>query len=517
MAVGASSRQVAGRRLARVLRLLARDERGMALVMSLAIVIALTISTAGLVELVRAQEHAFGRDRQEERAFNAGEAGVNAAISSLSQLASYSYAQNATVSSSGSTSLGGASYTWTATKTSAAGSATDYWTVTGTGTYGSVSRKVVVQTVANNSSSYVPASGAWGYGIFVANPSGCTDVGGTVSLTLSVFVLGDLCLNGSATNSILEPNASGAQVVDVYVQGSLYIGNNPSIGTSARRIRSATVVNGCFLKNVAKVCNAGNPIGKASNVYASTYSTSPLSITKPTADAVATYAAGDWANPVCSTGSFTFDTNTTRDTSVGNFTFMTGSKYNCTVYKAGAPHTAGNEEGTISWDPSTKALAVSGTLYVDGNLNLAGGDNGAYTGFASIWVNGTVQTNGNSAWCGPPSTLSGSNCSGTWDGAVGAISVTAVNAGNASPGWKMNGNTELDVAAYVNGLFQESGTAFVTGPVITDSASLSGTPKHTDVTNPPPNTPGASTTNTSSTWGHVVKGTWRQCPVSVTC
>ncbi len=251
-------------------------------------------------------------------------------------------------------------------------------------------------------------------------------------------------------------------------------------------------------------------------MYADTYSNVPLTISKPYADAVGTYAKGDWKNPVCSTGSFTFDNDTTRNTSVGDFTMMTGSSYNCTVYKAGLPHVSGNELGTLAWNAATKQLTISGVIYVDGNLKFNGGDNGTYSGFGALWVNGTVSTNGNSALCGPPSTLGASQgtCSGTWDGSVAAMTITAVNANNSSPGWQMNGTAEIDAAAYVNGLFAESGTAFVTGPVITDSASLTGTPKHTDVTNPPPNTPGGPETSVVATWGHVIKGTWRQCPVS---
>ncbi len=516
MAVQPSSRRAVAQRVLRALLTRLICERGVALVLALLVVSALSVTAAGLALLVTSNEHAFGRDRQEERAFNVAEAGISNAVAKLSQLNSASYPQGATVSSGGTYSVGGASYSWTATKT-LDGVASDTWTITATGTQGPVTRPVSVQVTASKTNVTKPASGAWAAGIFVGNPSGCTDVGGSAAITLSVYVLGDLCMNGNAVNSILEPSSSGPKSVDLYVKGNLYVGNNPTVGTTARRIRSATIVGGCFLKGVAKICNnpPGNP-GNASHVYADTYSNVPLTISKPYADAVGTYAKGDWKNPVCSTGSFTFDNDTTRNTSVGDFTMMTGSSYNCTVYKAGLPHVSGNELGTLAWNAATKQLTISGVIYVDGNLKFNGGDNGTYSGFGALWVNGTVSTNGNSALCGPPSTLGASQgtCSGTWDGSVAAMTITAVNANNSSPGWQMNGTAEIDAAAYVNGLFAESGTAFVTGPVITDSASLTGTPKHTDVTNPPPNTPGGPETSVVATWGHVIKGTWRQCPVS---
>ena len=61
------------------------DDRGIALVMALLIVAALSISTASIATLVTSNEHFFGRDRQETLAFNTAEAGVNYAIATLAQ------------------------------------------------------------------------------------------------------------------------------------------------------------------------------------------------------------------------------------------------------------------------------------------------------------------------------------------------------------------------------------------------------------------------------------------------
>ena len=54
----------------------------------------------------------------------------------------------------------------------------------------------------------------------------------------------------------------------------------------------------------------------------------------------------------------------------------------------------------------------------------------------------------------------------------------------------MSGNAQIDVLAYVVGCYSQTGTSYVTGPVTTDQGVMSGTPKHTDVLNPPPGTPG---------------------------
>ncbi len=60
------------------------DESGLALVLALIVVAALSVATASMIMLVTSNQTAVGRDRQEERAFNIAEAGLNEAVSYLS-------------------------------------------------------------------------------------------------------------------------------------------------------------------------------------------------------------------------------------------------------------------------------------------------------------------------------------------------------------------------------------------------------------------------------------------------
>src|SRR5689334_8958209 len=73
------------------------DERGLSLVLALIVVTALSITTAALAQLIQSNEHAFGRDRQEERAFNIAEAGINYGASHLTTLTSSSYAVGSSI------------------------------------------------------------------------------------------------------------------------------------------------------------------------------------------------------------------------------------------------------------------------------------------------------------------------------------------------------------------------------------------------------------------------------------
>ncbi len=187
---------------------------------------------------------------------------------------------------------------------------------------------------------------------------------------------------------------------------------------------------------------------------------------------------------------------------------FSGGSYDCTFTDAG-----GGYVSRIAWNSSTKVLTIDGTVFLDGSLALNGGDKASYTGFGSLYVNGTVTTNGNSAICGPGATLSGSSCTGLWDANSGALSIVALNPANATPAWLMSGNAEYNIFAYVVGQINQTGTAYVSGPVVADAGSVAGTADHTDNPNPPPGTPGATTTTTTSDW-RVVPGSWQQLPNS---
>ena len=124
--------------------------------------------------LVTSNQTAVGRDRQEERAFNIAEAGLNEAVSYLST-------QNTlAISSVAATnySLDNGSGQWWAAKT-ATTSTVDTWTLYAQATSGKSSRKVSVKLAANKSVISTPASGSWGKGFFVADATSCAILNGT--------------------------------------------------------------------------------------------------------------------------------------------------------------------------------------------------------------------------------------------------------------------------------------------------------------------------------------------------
>jgi Tfp pilus assembly protein PilX len=475
-----------------VTRRLRSDERGIALAMVMMVIVALSISAAAVSQLITSNQVAYGRDRQEERAFNAAEAGLNYAIAQLSQINSASYGAGSIINPSWATVTLGDTTTaqWTAQKSGTPLGPNTYWRVWSKATVGKVTRMVKVDVAAPQTPVVTPSSAAWGYGVFVA---------------------GDLCLSG--TQQIQEPSSSGATEIEVYVGGNLKMSGSAQIGASSRRIKHATIVGACYNSNKLAACsNAAK-----SSVYATMpvevgYSAGALTLTKPPIYPDDRYAEGDWRHPVCSVGSFTFENDSHRNTSLGTVDVLTGSAYDCTVYSDGSHST---EVGRMSWNPATHQFTLSGMIYIDGNLEFNGGDQAQYGHqFGALYVNGTVRTNGNSALCGPGSTLAGDHCDQIWDASLGAISLMTVNADNASIAWDMSGTAEYNLLVYVVGYFKENGTARVTGPVIADQALVSGTADQTDVLNPPPSTPGAQGSYQNSTWGSVKPSTWSRLPAA---
>jgi hypothetical protein len=467
-------------------------EDGVALVMALVVTLTLAISTAAVATLVTSNEHASGRDRDTARAFNAAEAGLNNALSVVSQHDATGALVVGSTLPSTSFSLDNSTGSYSAVKSGAL-----EWTVSGQGTSpnGSVTRSLELKVRAAIATTTTPASAVYGYGFFVAATSGCTTIGGNAPLQVPVFVMNDLCLSGNA--AISEPGI-GSGSLTVYVGGKYTATSNPAVGTSSRPIGSFTAVGGCTRQSSNVICSTS----ASSRVYANSYSSTPSALTKPTVDPAAVYASGQWNAPTCSIGSFTFDNNATRDGSVGMVDLLQGSTrptFDCTVTNPSGTSTVGR----LTWNQATKALTIAGTIFIDGGLNFSGQSQATYTGFGTIYANGSVTTNGQAAICGPPATPSGSTCIGQWVPSLGTLAIVAL------AGWPMSGQSEFDVIAYVVGAYSASGGAMVTGPVVTDTAILTGNSKFAAVTEPPPGAPGAATVVSTTSW-KVIPGSWRQ-------
>jgi hypothetical protein len=467
-----------------------RDERGIALVLALVIMGALSITIASVALYTTSNETHSARDRDVARALNTAEAGLNNALAVLTQQDSTGTSPIGSTLASTSFSLDGGSGTYSATKNSGL-----EWTISASGTSpnGRVTRNLELKLDGTQSTQSTSQSPVYGYGFFVNATTGCTTIAGNSPVQVSVFVRNDLCLTGNAT--IAQPGVT-SNTLTVYAGGKYTATANPSVGSNTQKIQSFIAVGGCQRQNSNVICSTS----AQSKVYANGYSSTPSALTKPTADAAAVYASGNWHSPVCSVGSFTFDGDTTLNASLGSVDLLqsnTRPSFDCTVWSGTT------QIGRLAWNVTTKVLTISGTILIDGGLSFSGQTSAQYTGFGAIYANGLVTTAGQAAICGPPAVPNGSSCTGNWLPAQGALTIVALN------GWSMSGQSEFNVIAYVNGAFSATGGAVVTGPAIADTATLSGNGKFATVTTVPPGTPGAASSVTTTTW-KVLPGSWRQ-------
>jgi Tfp pilus assembly protein PilX len=469
-----------------------RDERGIALILALVVMGAFSITIASVAMFMASNEQDAARSRDIARALNSAEAGLNNALAVLTQQDSTGTQPIGSTLASTTFTIDGGSGAYSATKNSAL-----EWTISATGTSpdGRVTRKLELKLDGTQSTQSTQQSPVYGYGFFVNATTGCTTISGNSPVQVSVFVRNDLCLSGNA--SITQPGVT-SNTLTVYVGGKYTATSNPVVGAPSQKIQSFTAVGGCQRQSSNVICSTQGQ----SKVYANSYSSTPSAVTKPTANASAVYASGNWRNPVCAVGSFTFDNDTTLNASLGSVDLLQSNgrpSFDCTVYSPSGTTTIGR----LAWDLSTKVITISGTILLDGGLSFSGQSLARYTGFGSIYANGQVTTSGQAAICGPPSVPLTSSCLGNWDPAQGALSIVALN------GWSMSGQSEFNVIAYVNGAFSATGGAVVTGPAIADTATLSGNGKFATVTTVPPGTPGAASSVTSTTW-KVLPGSWRQ-------
>jgi hypothetical protein len=474
-------------------------DRGQSLIMAIVVMGTLSIMTAGLISYMTSSQQSFTRDKSVNRSVDAAEAGLSNAVSVLTEFdKAVDKPLNTQVPSGGgwqAFTLDGIQGKFKALKTSISPGT---WLLTAQATQGGVTRQLQEQVVATPGATHEVVSPVYDYGLYVGGTAGCTNLKGNYSVTANIYIANSLCPQGSVSITAAIPNA-----YTIYIGGTYKGTNNTAIGTAAVPFKQASIVGGCMKQNTPETCS-----DKAnSHVYANGYDSVAQTSVKPNVDLASVYAGANWNSPTCTTGSFVFDNNTTRNMSVGTFSLDSGSNYSCTVAGAGG--------GTLAYNKTTKVLTVSGTIFVDGNLSVGSGTSITYAGSGAIYVNGTVTTKGNI--CGPGRTPSGNVCNGTWntdsDAGGGVLEIVAGNANGASNGWTNGANGQLDVDAFIVGGYDGSGGGIVTGPIITDLADITGGGGLFVPAPPPPEGPGVEEIVDPSSWS-LKPSTWQQVPPS---
>ena len=439
------------------------DERGVALVLAIVTMVVLSSLTASVLLSVAVNDGSAHQSGESTTAFGLAEDGLAYAEGRLYSAATSS--ETPLVPLTTFTENGG-TVTYQGTLVGST------WTLTGKGVYNGVTRTVSAQSVVPQAQVQVDTT-IWSY-FYINGTGSCTALSGNMSLNIPLYTNGSICMSGNAhfTGSDLE------------IGGNLTLTGNSKIGVSAAQpISKMNVVGSC---SPAPCDGSHSPIWV--NAPGVGHIVTPV-VTKPPIDLPGNYAsAAPGPLSPCQAGSGVptpfFDNDTTLNNSLGNVNlFPSGVAYDC---KSGA-----NE---LKWDGSSK-LTVNGAFYFDGSLSMSGNLGVTYTGKGTIYFTGSINMSGNSYLCGI------ANCTTSWNPNTNVLVLVAGCWANSTGSSKtascvnLSGNNNLQAGTYVTTGYFQSGNATNMGPVITDSATLSG---NSGVLLPIHNLPPGAPANTST-------------------
>jgi Tfp pilus assembly protein PilX len=458
------------RRLDACLRVL-RDERGIALVMALGILMVLTLALATVIFMTSSGARDAKRTNAGQKAYAAAEAGLNNVIAEIASHYPSGSAGSLSWAAAGTASYDGATASWSGTFT-ADTSTMGHWNLTGTGTVsnptGSGSASVVRVVKARLDAS---AGSGFPFGVYSGDPNAsCTQFLGGITVNVPVYVASCLTLGGNFSGydaKIWQPPPYTPASVTVQAGKALSLTGGSQIGTPARPVKNIWYGTTC----------SPSPCNSANGYNGPVSSPGPAQSGLPTANAATIYSSVPWASASC-TGTNPFDNDSTRNNSKGNVDLTTLATYSCSVTdSAGQVH-------SISYNSATHALAIQNSWFIDGNL-LIGTHNGLkYTGDGTIYFNGTVWNQG--TVCGPPSVYTvPDGCTKIWDPTVGnQLLIVALN-GLSTPAvtsWKQDTSSAIfeagawaigksstgDCSGAANPAFSLTGNGWFGGSVFTD-------------------------------------------------
>jgi Tfp pilus assembly protein PilX len=435
-----------------------RNQAGFALpaVLGLSIMLGLTGTTAMVYTTENGR--ASATSKADEQAFSLAEAGLNNAYSNLYNAADPTMPGALPQRSE---SVEGGTVTWWGTLDTQ----TNVWTLTGQGTVSSPGGNVadLVRTVhgrARVTSSGHGTSGnaVWNY-MYAEAPMSCMTVSSTTTVTVPLYVKGNLCLQNSTridgTNTVLQ------------VGGTLTLQNSAQVGSLGSLLAEVHVGGGCRVG----IGPLHSPCTTTDRVYAAMPPDSQTTnLEKPPADLPYWY---DHAKPgprqACTSGSFPggFDNDTLLNrsrTPAVNLTPPTA--YDCQVRDP-----SGNLLGQISWTPGIAGpgtLTVAGTIFFDGNISMANSVSAVYVGRATIYASGTITMTNSVNLCGIP------GCSALWQPTLNLLALVAGSSTDQN-GFAVSNNTTFQGAIYVVNDYSETNNANIWGPIIARQITLANT------------------------------------------
>jgi Tfp pilus assembly protein PilX len=391
-----------------ILQRLAGEERGIALLVTLGMLMVISISMTAAITYSTSNGRSSGLSKSDQVSYALAEAGVNNAIAVLANPNLNALDPAILTPSSGgvacpdgvgtcfTNSYDGGSVRWRGVLNGT----TNVWTVTVWGIVGAAAaggsqdyvRRLTV-TVPILADPTQPANAtAWNY-VFATKTSNSTTCDVTVNnnavVDMPFYVAGNLCLDNNA--GVLEPDH--AKPVTLTVLGKLKIasgGSSTYVGQTTSYITNANIGGGC----TQSITSAGHVCTTADKFYVTNYSQAPQALIAPTPDWTAWYSAAK-PGPAfpCTTASGTTPVwdnngvlNLATNGSAGTFDLTPAASYSCKRVESG------QTVGELSWNATTRVLTVTGVMYFDGSMSFSG--TSTYQGSGTIYLSGSLTASG---------------------------------------------------------------------------------------------------------------------------
>ena len=442
------------------------EERGIALIVVLGMMMVFTISVTAAVTYSTASSTGSHISKSRQLARALAEAGINNASAVLNEPDNNAMLQAtlpATEADANVNAYEGGTATWWGVLSG------NVWTIHSIGQVANnptARHKLTAKIQIVSTTTYTPNTFAWNfiYAKKTGDPDGCDEyINHSITLDTPIFVEGNLCLN----NSVQLTQGP------IVVKGSLRMLTSSSyVGSSGSPVSELYVAGGCKVDGLTVAfripCKQGlAPTGD--NVWASTISASPTSITAPTADFAGWYADSRTINhssdcTVLSGTPPTFDTNTVRDTSVGPTQNLTPtSSYTCRKVVNGVT------VSELSWNNSTKTLTIAGTIFIDGNVRINNGTLNRYDGRAALYTSGWFQIDSSVGMCAVDS---GGSCAwNSWDPNTEMLAVVA-DGSNSGWGITMASSSSFQGAFYATYGVRLNASTHYDGPIVASEVDL---------------------------------------------
>jgi Tfp pilus assembly protein PilX len=486
------------------------DESGIALALSLLVMIVLTISTTSLIYYTTSNQHSSQLSLSRDGAYRLAEAGINNAMAVLGEPPDPATGiGNNALDKNVFCGLPGKTYTSTTpdcvikdTYTTAGGyviwkgvlnTGTAVWLITSTGyvlnpsihqaTPVYSSRTLTVSVAVHPTLTQPLNTPVWNY-IYATKPASTPpicdeDIYNSVVISSPFYVEGNLCLH--QTSSITRG--------PLVVKGRLSMDSTSQnfAGTSSVPLSDAHIVNGCTVKNTTHTrCNwnGTQTVQGLDNLYATVLDTTPPANLKPPVPNWDNWYLNASPGPYfpCQTISgqaplspLTFDNivdPNPGDTDAQKLVYQNNSATTQDL-TPGYDYRCKTIAGELSWNNTAKLLTIKGTVYIDGSVYIQNGAVNRYTGQGVIYLGGTLLMK-NSSLCGA-----------TFNGACDMRAVQA----SPAQGWDPNAallcfvakgtggqvntgdsaqfvSATLQGAVYANGSIEIGTTSNVDGPMV---------------------------------------------------